>query len=60
MHIKEVFFSYKMYNFEIVKAMKESFRLYVDLSLLKIYANFLGKVSWNKNIMGKKRPPIYK
>ena len=49
MFIKEVLFLYRMcHSFKSIKAVKENFRTYVDLSLLKNCANVLGKVTINK------------
>ena len=54
--IKEAFFRYKMcHNFKSIKAIKKIFRTYVDLSLLKICAKFLGKVTREKQVRGKKK-----
>ena len=40
-------------NFKTVKAMEKIFRTYVDLSLLKICAEFLGKKTEKKQVRGK-------
>ena len=57
MLIKEAFFLYKMcYNFKSIKTLKDNFPYIVDLSLLKICAKFLGKIT-NKQVRDKRRPP---